>query len=242
MNLPRSLCILSVALGGWACRSAPDEPEALPPAPDVIVPVKGFTCERDAVGSSGHDFHDVAGRPGDRLALRPAQGPCQFDLLLRAASGAESVLSLRSGGFLIAASSSAPGGGAAICVSNIVHSPDSKHAEEGVHEIHGVSIECAVERAGVWSPLATIVPPEGSAAAWVGGLRVAGDSLYAVGWVRDFSFQLLNLDNAGRPPDDGVYETTFAVEQGTVTVGATQKLRDHVVAPSDVVAEPWDGK
>ena len=74
-----------------------------------------------------------------------------------------------------------------------------------------------------------------------GGLEGAddGSSVFQVVWIRDFSFQFLNLHNEDRPAEDGVYSTVFSVVDGVVVVGQTTKIGDEGVHADD--AEPDAG-
>jgi hypothetical protein len=92
-----------------------------------------------------------------------------------------------------------------------------------------------------WSPLVTVVDaPPSEWAAWVLGVSpVAGSASFEVGYIRDFSFQFLNLSNLGRPATDGIYKARFVLESSQARLELTSRVSE-VVPPKRVRQEPWD--
>jgi len=224
----------------------PGELYLIPPPP-LVVPVKEFLCVPDAVAGTV-DVADVAGIPGATVAIEP-NGLCTFDLVFRRGPGERAVLSSSDspGGYLLAVGGVSPSGRAVVCASNIRHgmSEDASRGAAGrVHStIDSVSLECAVEGDEGFGPLTTVVEPDGDWAAWAMGLEEANDGsgAFRVLWMRDFSFQFLNLNNRGRPETDGIYATTFETDEEGAPVALTvEKLMDGVMGEDAVVGEAWE--
>jgi hypothetical protein len=68
-------------------------------------------------------------------------------------------------------------------------------------------------------------------AAWVDSITPVGDTQdqWSVGWKRDFSFQFLNISDAGRPPSDGAYATALGFDGEVLVAGVTTKLSDSIL-------------
>jgi len=63
-------------------------------------------------------------------------------------------------------------------------------------------------------------------------------STYRVVWIRDFSFQFMNMSDAGRPATDGTYETTFTLQGQKLIVGATTKSADTTMDGATTETRP----
>jgi len=179
--------------------------------------VREFRCDPTAIVGEV----EVAAVNGAEatLALRAAgAGPCTYDLLYRE-GGRSVVLSAEPASFLLTIAGKAPSGRVVVCASEIEHT-----AVDGGRKSERVRVLCAAREAGAtaFSALSPVVTPDGPWAAWVLGLE-EGASDYRLVWGRDFSFQFFNTGGAGRPPEDGLYTTSF-VFAGGFAVGATEKL------------------
>jgi hypothetical protein len=227
--------------------------ESTPPAlaefaPRQVEEVREFIC--DPSGVVGRvSIADVANRPGATIDIQATESRCAYDLLFRDGETAVNLSQGKApGGYLLAVSGVAPSGSAVVCASNIQHSKAGNEAADGTspRRIDEVWIECARGESGSknsrFSPLASVVRSDGSWAAWAVGLEESdwNKNAYRLLWIRDFSFQFLNLSNQGRPPEDGVYATEFVfTDLGSVEVGPTFRVSD--VIPSDsIVFEGWE--
>lgn len=214
----------------------PSAPEAAPGREGLQV-VREFTCVPPA--SSADDvLFVIDGRPEESVAIRPSGGNCQFELVLKRSSS-DVLLTQKPGGYLVGVSTGAPGRGA-VCVSNIIHGLDTAAPNvalaDKAHRIERVTLECAVEWSdNEWTSLSTIVEGSNDFAAWPSYVAFNEETKqFKVGWVRDFSFQFLNISDRGRPSSDGLYETVFSVLQQRVTPVSTTKLADTVASDSSV--------
>lgn len=232
-------CLLLVSA---AC--APSRPPSLedkdlesPPPRTGLEVVREFTC----VPPSSNDddvLFSLEGRSTESVAIRPQGSNCQFALILKRPSR-DLVLTNRPGGYLLGVSDGQPGRGA-LCVSNIVHGIDTAASNVAstsmAHRIQRVDLECSVELAAdQWSPLFTIVQGGSDFAAWPSWVTFDDSrKQWVAGWVRDFSFQFLNISDRGRPETDGVYETSFTISQEQLVLGATRKVADRVASESTV--------
>lgn len=215
---------------------APSHPTLLPPVPAVVAPdleppvqeVRGFGCTPEAVGEEM-----VIGQlaDGGAIRIRPAAGAeeCTYHLFHTSPAGAETQLSDTPGGYLFALGWASGLGDVAICASNIQH-----QAVQGqLRKIDTVALECVFQVSGLWTGLAPVVVPDGPWAAWPRALDLVADGVLALDYVRDSTFNLLNMSDAGRPPEDGVYRRTFTVTPSGFDVGEVQKLADRT--------NPFDG-
>ena len=231
----------------------PDAPEPDVQGPDVPGPldrpieiVRSFVCDPAAVASPVA-ISDVSGLPGATIDIQPTATACMYDLVFRDADGSRQALSKVEdpGGYLLAIGGVAPSGDLVVCASNIGHEADPDAAERSDgrfdHRITGVTLECAARVGAAWTELATVVAPDGDYAAWIAGLQGAdgGSSSFKIVWIRDFSYQFLNLGDIGRPDPDGIYETEVTVDAGQLAIGETTLLHDEVVPREARENEPW---
>ncbi len=198
------------------------EPVPAPPPPGEELPVavvRTFRCEPAGVGSE-LVVAAVTGDPGAVIVIRPGglalnvpgvpdgtpwAPDCRYQLLYRAADGAETVLAQTPSGFLFAAALKTRGGADVVCVNDLRHSEGGA----GGRHIDAVTIACTARaRGGTFGALASVVVPDGDWAAWLRTLaeRDDADGQLALRYVRDFSFQFMNMSDAGRPATDGIFE------------------------------------
>lgn len=205
-----------------AASTLPPTVEAAPPALGQERPAtlaREFTCLADQVGAE-MTVGGIAGRPGDAVVIRPAGSDCRFQLVYRAASGHESALSDAPNGYLFTAGR-ADGAAPIVCTNEIEHVP----AGGDQRRTGRVTIRCARETDGVWGPLVDVVAPDGAYAAWLRSVDPGPDARYAVvTWQRDFSYSVLNMTDAGRPPEDGIYTTTVDLTTAVPVAVATRKV------------------
>jgi len=179
--------------------------------------VREFRCDPTAIVGEV-DVAEVHGAAAT-LALRPAgAGPCTYDLLYKEA-GQAVVLSAEPASFLLTIAGKAPSGRVVVCASEVEHT-----ASDGLRRTERARIVCAAREPGAaaFSALSPVVTPDGAWAAWVLGLE-EGASDYRLVWGRDFSFQFFNTGGLGRPPEDGLYATSFVFDGG-FAVGSTEKV------------------
>jgi len=199
------------------------------PAPEVdeVTPIpvtidRGFVCHDDGVGSE-LTIAEVDGAVGDRLVI-VSTGDCFFDLVYRTGSG-DLPLSAAPGGYILAvAERFTESDVTLICASDVAHIPGTNEANERL--VQSVVIRCWA-RSGVapFVALPDAVVPEGAEdgdssgyAAWIDDLTVE-DGTYRLGWIRDFSFQFLNMSDSGRPATDGRYKTILSFDGQNLTSG-----------------------
>jgi len=205
-------------------------------APDLpVVRIREFRCNEGAV-SDGAEIGAIVGEPGAGLMISPAGG-CTFGLAYRSSTGTPLSLSTSPRGYLLGQGARAASGVTLACASVVVHAPT---AVSGVLETQGVELECFAIRPDESVASVVAVPVNGEYAAWVASVTastgVAGR--FVVEWVRDFSFQFLNISDEGRPATDGVYATEIELNGDQLTVGATS-LVSSSTKPEDQPAEPW---
>jgi hypothetical protein len=208
-----------------------------PPARTGIEVVREFTCVPPSTNDDDILFA-LEGRSTESVAIRPEGNDCQFALILKRPFG-DVTLTGQPGGYLLGTSDGQAGRGA-LCVSNIVHGLDTAGSNVSpsstAHRIQRVDLECSVELApNQWSRLFTVVQGGSDFAAWPSWVAFdESKSQWVAGWVRDFSFQFLNISDRGRPETDGVYETAFTITQDQLVLGATRKVADQVASESSV--------
>jgi hypothetical protein len=206
-----------------------------PPAERPAVLSREFACRSDQVGQEMR-VGEVAGRPGAGIFIRPQGTECQFGLVHRAADGREVPLSESPGGYLFSAGQVADGR-AVVCTNDIRHVAVGRGDGRTIEE---VVIACAAERPdGSWTSLVDVVTPDGEWAAWLREVVPAPNGGVAIRWARDFSFSVLNMTDAGRPPEDGLYETVVSVSGEAPEGIGTQKISDRSNPLSGAEFKPW---
>ena len=175
------------------------------------------------------------------IALRPAAEPCTFDLMY-AEDDAQDVISAVPGGYLLSMGAEADGQ-RVVCASRIEHRATDDGGRPDVagdrvqRETTGVALQCAAWTDGVWGPLQTLIEPSLDWAPWVLGVEANGDGAFRVRYDRDFSFQFMNLTQAGRPDEDGTYAIDLQVgDDGLMVASAAERVANDVAgAPADQV-------
>lgn len=181
-------------------------PDAMPPDPLEVV--KEFSCSPE-FNDLDQPVAEVAGT-SDRIFIAAATEPCQFDLVYRPQTGPEVTLSPVPSGYLVVA-----GADRVVCASPIAHGPVA--AGDDQHDIYGVRLECALKATdGTWQPMQTVADPSGAWSPWVTSVIREDATTYTVRYLRDFSFQFINANNEGRPPEDGTYEQTLEIRRGVL--------------------------
>ncbi len=205
-----------------------DEPPSVEtPEPGRELPanvVREFACTPEGVGDE-LVVGKVAGTIGDVVVIRPAvRDECRYDLIYKAATGEEQVLSggVHSG-YLLTLAAAFPDGRAVVCTNDVRHSAVGG-SQRFMDEI---VIVCTTRRAGsAWTPLRDVIVPDEQWAAWVRGLDQRDDGTITLRYTRDFSFQFMNLTDEGRPAEDGVYEVELLTTETGVTASDAVKLSD----------------
>ena len=192
--------------------------------------VRSFICRAPDMGSQ-QDVADIAG--GDekeKVFIRPTDDKCHFHLLYRSARGHETQLTQKPGGYLFARAIAVADGTRVICASDTVHigAPDGKPNQRLSQQ---VPIRCWAGTGNGFASGDPVVPGNPEYAAWIQSVEVdpANPATYRVTWVRDFSFQFLNMSDTGRPPTDGIYVTSFSRNGERVVSGITTKISDKTV-------------
>jgi hypothetical protein len=206
------------ALGACEAQPSPSEPPttSTPQTPAGPVP-REFGCNPGSVTS---DTPIASISANEALVLRPTGAPCENDLLATSAAG-EQKLSLVPG--MIALAHGATSGATTVaCFSNEKHSQVIGGSALDRYS-DGVAIECAARGPNGWTPTIAAVPSASDYAAWIDDVRFDGARII-VRWMRDSKFQFLHLDEANRPPTDGLYESELALEAGALVVRDTRKL------------------
>ncbi len=194
---------------------APDDAAPRPDAGPPIVARRLLTWVCDAAFAeqatpSALELAPVAG-DGGAVAIDPTAEACQFHLVHHEA-GAEARLTDRPGGYLLAAGV-ADGAARVVCASRIEHraAPGPAAGAKTLRETLGVTLECARGEAGAFGPLQPVLPASPDWAPWIASIETlpAQPGRYRLTYERDFSFQFLNLTDAGRPATDGTYTVDF---------------------------------
>ncbi len=191
-----------------------------------------FQCDATAVGAE-LVVAEVAGTRA-AVSIRPAEG-CTFDLLYRNGPGATpEIVSAAPGGYLLVAAAQSTTGETLVCGSNVHHEPDPEAGATGgeatARRSTEVPLECAAWRANRWQPLSTVVDAEPTWAAWIVDVTAGPEPhRFRLRFIRDASFQFLNVTDRGRPPTDGLWETTVDVGQCGLTIAVPRQLSRSVV-------------
>lgn len=198
--------------------------------------VRSFICDPAAMGAQ-QDIADVAGGDAkEKVFIRPANDKCHFHLFYKNASGQETPITRRSGGYILAQAIALDDGTRVICASDTIHTgaPDGQPNERLSQQ---VPIRCWAGTGRRFVSGDPVVPGHPEYAAWIKGLEPhpTKPETYLVTWIRDFSFQFLNMSDAGRPPTDGTYGTTFSVKNKKLVIGNTTKLADTTMQGSGTV-------
>lgn len=204
--------------------------------------IREFVCDMSAIGNQADIAMVENGEMGEAVFIRPADQECRFHLLHRSGSGSETQLTSSPGGYQIAQAAVLDNNGLrAICASDAEHTAVTD-GEPNERRVQTVAIHCWVGDTGSFKPGVTVVGKDPEYAAWIARVEAHPKevSTYRVVWVRDFSFQFLNMSDAGRPETDGTYETTFTLQGKKLVVGATTKLADTTMYGSTVTFEPWE--
>jgi len=209
-------------------------------SPGPLEPLRGFSCNTEF---SDKELTRVEGRETDRIFIqRSNEGDCVFDLVYEGSDGQQRTLSSKPRGYLFVVAGMVPSDDAVVCASHIQHRSTT---EENVHFMERVMVECWVQEPnGNWIGPKTVVAPDGPWAAWVDILIAKADGRreYAIRYIRDFSFNILNRVDYGRPDTDGVYKAPFRVENGAMVIGSIEKLDDQTAPNADDWFEnsvPW---
>ena len=214
MTLARAMLTAVALTGATACAASGVAPEKPSKGESDVKPYLKFSCVQGAQGA--RDLARVAGARGHTVAIRPTGEACDFDLMYRVPGGTS--VRLGRGGYLVAAARQFPDGTAIVCASNVAHTPDTEaSAAPGrlPRVIEQVDVECGSFDGQRWSPMAPIASGGREWAGWVAS--VDGDpsiGAYSVRYTRDFSFQVMNTAQAGRPASDGVYESYLQLTRG----------------------------
>jgi hypothetical protein len=190
--------------------------------------IREFICDTSGIGNQQDIAFVENGDMGETIFIRPADQECHFYLFHRGASGDETQLSGDPGGYLIVQAGVLNSDGVrTICASDSEHTA-VKGGESNERRVGSVSIQCWIGGAGSFKPGVTVVGKDPEYAAWVARVEAhpTKAATYRVVWIRDFSFQFMNMSDAGRPATDGTYETTFTLKGQKLVVGATTKLAD----------------
>jgi hypothetical protein len=169
-----------------------------------------FNCRPDQVGQELL-MATLEGSSKDRVVIRPSGGQaCHYDLIYLSENGDEHVISGKdASGYLFTRVLKTSTGVTVVCVNNIRHHP----LEGEIHEIDTVTIDCARRKQGSWTALRPMVTPDGEWAAWLRTFQedASQSHPFRLTFTHDFSFQFMNLTDAGRPTEDGLYEVGFSV-------------------------------
>jgi len=216
------------------------EPPPLEPGAERPVEVvRTFHCAPEGVGAEL-----VVGRvegTDDLLVLRPAPATCAFHLYhRRQRDGHETRLSGDGGsGWLFAAGVTLPDGRVVVCANDVHHVADVASGGRWVAE---VTLACATTRAdGSFGPMRAVVVPGGEWAAWLRALEVdASGEAVVLSWARDFSYQFMNLSDAGRPAEDGVYRTIVTLGADGPAAGEATRIASRVNPLAEAGLTPWE--
>ena len=244
----KTLTLVCAGLAGLlslACQAAgvPPERKAGYDPDRKIERIRSFRCETNAVPVPQH-LSDIEDAPGSTLQLNPTTAPCDFTLLHSDANGHQvEIPTAAPGGYLVAIGRALPNGARLVCASKIVHKLAKGASEKAASQkrrIESVPIECSVNDGTRWSQLATVVDGGDEWAAWALGILHVGPNHYRVIYTRDFSFQLMNLGDVGRPAEDGIYETDFELTPDGPRPTGTRKVSDKTVPDVFLSASPSD--
>lgn len=207
-------------------RLIPQLDQNTPVSEPMVNVVKGFDCSPEAVGA-GETIGDLP--DGSSLWIEPAgSDACHYNLFYDSGS-ARQQLSTKPGGYMFALAWESPSGDLAICGSNIHHT----QVDGMLREITDVTLECAFRVQGLWTDLIEVVQPDGAWAAWPRSLGLAEGSndTIELDFVHDSTFNMLNLSDAGRPDDDGLYRIAFKLEADGFRVSAPMHMTESIMNP-----------
>ncbi len=199
----------------------------------MVQVVKGFECTPEAIGA-GDTIADLP--DGSSLWIEPAgEDPCHYHLFYDNGTQKQQV-STAPGGYMFALAWQSPAKDLAICGSNIHH----ELVDGGLREITDVTLECAFRVQGLWTDLVPVVQPEGAWAAWPRSLGLAEGSndTLELDFVRDSTFNIMNLSDAGRPDDDGLYRISFKLESDGFMVSQPMHMTEPTMNP--FTAGAWE--
>ena len=225
----------AVLSAGCATTAPPPKRETSEPP---VERYKRFECV-DSPDTSLRNIARVGGTAGDSIAIRPTGQPCDFELVYRSASGVDVRLG-GSGGYLLAAGKLFVDGTALVCASNVAHDIDPDAPQSSRRIIESVAIECTSYDGTRWAPLRAVAGGGTEWAAWVAS--IGGDSAighYRLRYTRDFSFQVLNTGDRGRPDTDGTYDAFFTWGSGGLEVASTQMVADQVTPAGAFRGREW---
>ena len=240
-----ALCLSALSLGcsekdrvpavNHSVREAliPDLESPEPETEPIANIVRGFDCTPDAVGD-GQVIATLDSGASLRIAPVP-EFPCQYHLFY--VNGADQQqLTTTPGGYLFALGWQSEAGDLALCASNIHH----QTVEGTLHEISDVTLECAFRVQGLWTALVPVVQPKGQWAAWPRSLGLAeGDTnSLTLDFVRDSTFNILNMTDGGRPEDDGIYTITFTLESDGFQVSEPMRMTSERTNP--FISKRWE--
>lgn len=201
-----------------------------------------FTCDTTAV--TGDTVLRALDAGAGTLVLRPTGEPCRYHLLHRSSAGQEHILSHAPGMYFVVATltlASSDGPMILMCATDLGHhAVDAASSSE--HRVHraitGAVLVCSVQAGGHWSATRTLIDGGDAFAAWVYDVEAAPSGQLLVRWVRDSTFEYLNLANTGRPSTDGVYETVFELgpDRAPRALATMQTSADMIAV--DVTADP----
>ena len=226
------------------CPADPDvdcSPTLPPEEPgETLQPSRGFSCKTEYTGEV---LSEVEGTDGDKVVSKVfSSSECTYDLVYQESNGQETLLSTKPSGYFMVMGAKAPSGDILVCASHYQHRSTD---EEGLRFVERIPIECWIkESTGTWLGPKVVVAPDGPWAAWVDILIAKADGRreYAIRYIRDFSFNILNRVDYGRPDTDGVYKASFRVENGAMVIGSVEKLDDQTAPKADDWLEnsvPW---
>ncbi len=204
---------------------------ANPPSPRVVVRERGFECVSYGVGAR-NTVATVRGSSGSTIESIE-RAPCSLDLV-HVNSAGDLPLSPMPSGYLFSDAEVDSAGNTWICASAINHSPGPY---PNVRVSDSVALTCWAILPNGNLATASVVAGDPEYAAWLGSIRSTGPDTAVVTWVRDFSFQFLNMANGGRPATDGTYETSLQISAGSINVGATTKLSPSVAPPTSAPSQ-----
>ena len=238
----KTILALAGALLAVGCNAA-GEPPDFERAPREVEADRGFNCIKDAV-TAPMTVTPVENALGHTVEIVPSGAACQFNLAYRDGGGVRAALTGQDpGAYMVASAKQTPEGVRIVCASKVVHEPSrqaSSHRRIEVRKTSTVPIECASFDGGAWSTLNRVVDPAGDWAAWVLGVIEAGPGRFRVYYTRDFSFQVMNMSDRGRPAEDGIYETELILGPSGPTAGATRKISDTTLLDNFVNASQSD--
>ena len=201
-------------LGGVSTPAPPTPPDPRVGPVTSATPLtvsRGFQCDEEGLSAS-ESLYD---KDGYRLAIQPAGDPCKFDLVLYAPGYDGVLLSAEPSGYLFGFATPTADG-VAVCASRIDHADT-----DAGHQMQRVTIECGLQGPAP-IPLTPVVSADKDDwAAWILGLEPSNSGV-TLAYARDFSFQFMNLKDAGRPAEDGWYKVELTSGDGWTVAEPTK--------------------